>query len=144
MHGKTLMIDSFRPPGTPVAVGAKVKYQLQESTGALLVADGNVTHNQLTPDACDNARAWFIKNAEDILIHRKITKEKGIWVITKTYTAKRRAVALLHARESSVEFAVNVKLTNAGKLAPEASWWSSQKEQAWKIASPVSYNAFKL
>jgi hypothetical protein len=111
---------------------------VQDEAGGLMVTDSRVTHNQLTPSACENAKVWFEENAESILLDRKITKEKGIWVVTKTYTAKRRAVALLQTKGSSVVFGVNADLYAIGKIAPEQSWWNSINEQVWMVAQPVS------
>ncbi|KAJ6003552.1 hypothetical protein N7522_006244 [Penicillium canescens] len=137
-------VDQFYPsvdvnvavPGVPAGGGIKVGYKVHDDAGGLMVTDSQVTHNQLTPSACRNARIWFIENAESILLQNELTKKKGIWVVTKTYTAKRRAVALLQTHESSVVFGVNAELYGVGKIAPEASWWRSSKEQVWKVAQP--------
>ncbi|EXJ65041.1 hypothetical protein A1O7_01380 [Cladophialophora yegresii CBS 114405] len=137
-------------PTAPVGGTLKAEYTLKSSSGAILVAEGSVTHNELTPTACDSAKAWFVNSAERILKNkdkgifnyiwrsmfekRGIEEEKGIWVVTKTYTASRRAVALLQTRESSVSFGLDLGLHGAGIQAPEAAWWTSNKEQVWKIA----------
>jgi hypothetical protein len=131
-------------PQTPVSVGFKIGYESQGDSGAILVTNGDVTHNQITPRASTRAKDWFINNAEAILQEYDVTKQKGIWVITKTYTAKRRAFALLHSKEASVVFEVNVELQAAGKTAPSAGWWSRLQEGVWKDHTNVSANLFDV
>jgi hypothetical protein len=124
-------------PNTPLSVGFKIGMDRSEETGAVLVTSGQVTHNQIDPLGSTKAKDWFIINAEKILQTYETTKEKGIFVVTKTYTAKQRAVALLRSKETSISFGVNVELEGLGKIAPDASWWTSQKEQEWKLHKNV-------
>lgn len=66
-----------------------------------------------------------------------MTRKKGIWVITGTYTSQRLAVALLLERDSSLKFTVDLQLNATRRIAPKASWWDSTKESVWKVASSV-------
>ncbi len=119
-------------------MGFKVGYDHKEDTGGILVTKGEVMHHQIDPLSSTKAKNWFITNAEMILQRYETTKKKGIFVVTKTYTAKERAVALLMSKEISVSFGVDVDLASIGKIAPEVGWWRSQKEEVWKLHQNVS------
>jgi hypothetical protein len=124
-------------PKTPAKVGFRIGYDREEDTGAILVTDGDVTHYQIEAESSTRAKDWFINNAEKVMERYETTREKGIFVVTKTYTVQRRGVALLQSKEESLAFSLNVELQGVGKIAPEVGWWTSQKEQAWEIHDNV-------
>lgn len=96
-----------------------------------------MSNDHLTAQASEKAKAWFVENAKAILNQYSDAKKKGIWIVTKTYAANQRAVALLRSKETKVIFGVNAELLTVGKIAPEVSWWKGSKEEVWKVAEAV-------
>jgi hypothetical protein len=72
------------------------------------VTEGKITHRQVWET--DKIREWMFKNAEAIIQRSgtsKTIKSKGTWVVTKTYTAKRGAIAVLRSKNSKTYFGIS-------------------------------------
>jgi hypothetical protein len=66
------------------------------------------------------------------LADEKIIKEKGVWIVTKTHTAKKRALAVLKSQGSQVSFGINVEAPNIATVSPLVGWWkSAQSNSGW-------------
>lgn len=60
-------------------------------------------------------------------------------MVTKTYTAKRRAVAVLQTKGRSVSLGVDVNISNIDKVGPSVDWWESVVDKpGWKVNVNVS------
>jgi hypothetical protein len=54
-----------------------------------------------------------------------IIKKKGLWLITKTFSAKERAIAVMKSRGSKASFNITVGVPGQAKVHPAISWWKS-------------------
>ena len=67
--------------------------------------------------------------------HGRTIKKRGVWIVTKTYTAKRRAIAVLQPRGSSVKLGVDVRIPNIAKVGPSMKWWSADvAKPGWLVS----------
>jgi hypothetical protein len=109
-------------------------FTCQTDFGVVLVSDGDVTHRKAFPPK--PYRAWMEENLEKIvkfpLADEQIIRKKGIWIITKTHTAKKRAFAVLESRGSQVAFGIDVEVANIATISPSAGWWkSTESSSGW-------------
>ena len=105
---------------------------------AILLTRGKITHNQAT--LSQPFITWMERNAQAVIDSwddKKVIEKKGIWIVTKTYTAKQRAIAVLRGKGSKAEFGIDVGAYGA-TVSPSVSWWKSQKSGIWKDARDVS------
>jgi hypothetical protein len=86
---------------------------------------------------------WVEKNAPKILQDERHADvlEMGLWIVTKTTSAKQRAIFLAIAKGTEIDWGITAEAQNAGKLEASTSWWRSQKSSEWKSASDVSQHA---
>lgn len=71
---------------------------------------------------------WMQQNAKALLDPERYganAAENGIWIVTKTYTTKRCALAVMTSKSSSVEIGVAASVQGLFVLDPSASWSSS-------------------
>ncbi|KAH8592690.1 hypothetical protein B0O99DRAFT_716582 [Bisporella sp. PMI_857] len=122
---------------TPAGITAKAgfEYQCKKQEGAVLVINGVVTkmETQNTTRLKDYVKANFEKivGAGD----KDVIKKKGIWVITKIYSAKQRAIAVMKPEGSKVAFDVDVGVAGQARIGPAASWWKSSTTSTGWIKS---------
>lgn len=116
-------------PALPAGGGVTVGYKTSSGQGAILVTDGNVIHTQANPSSkmCE----WLKKNGKKVMENNPNAAEKGVWIVTKTYSAKRRALALLLSKDSEVTLNINALADNVGKVEATAGWWQSHVGGAW-------------
>ncbi|KAJ5552383.1 hypothetical protein N7494_001761 [Penicillium frequentans] len=120
---------------TAVIVGGKLEFSSSQHSSAILIADGVVEHNQAAP--ATNLRKWGSAQAQaliDISGDHEIIKEKGFWIVTKTYCAKRCSISLLSSKESKSSYSVNAQAYGV-RLRPTVEWWNSQKDDDWRDLS---------
>ena len=129
----------------PVSAGIDAIFENEQQEGGILIVDGNVTHHQARPTS--NFKIWM-KNpeiAKKIMEEYPDTVEKGIWIITKTYTAKRRSVAVAKSKGTLLSFSIGAKVADIAELKPTAEWWNAREEGSWKKQrAAVSFFAPKL
>ncbi|KAH8653730.1 hypothetical protein BX600DRAFT_471553 [Xylariales sp. PMI_506] len=111
-------------PGIPVRGGFTAKMQNKSQSGAVLVTDGSISWHQAGPPGA--FEEWMDANLPAILGggHGSLVRKRGVWIVTQTYTATRRAVAVMQERGSSVLFDVDVEVPNVARVGPRAEWWS--------------------
>jgi hypothetical protein len=127
-----------RVPGAPVGGGAAVKYKTLTGTGAMLLTEGPITERMAKEES--SVRQWMTRDyAEKIMQKSPDTRQKGIWIVTKTYTATRRAFAVLQSKETEVSFEMDLKIFDVGDVDATASWWKGHKDSAWTVHDDVSY-----
>ena len=97
-----------------------------------MVTAGNVVHHQAAPPHL----LWLVKNGRAVLKnHTRIGR--GLWLVTKTYSADSRAVALLTGNETSLTLDVNAQALGQGNVQVTQEWWTNQKSEAWNVQDLV-------
>lgn len=93
-----------------------MEYECQNETGAVLVVNSPVTklEAQDTPAMKD----WVKRNFRVIVEAGRadIIKKKGLWLITKTFSAKERAIAAMKSRGSKASFNFTVGVPGQAKV----------------------------
>jgi hypothetical protein len=79
-------------------------------------------------------------NAAKIMELYPDTKEKGIWIITKTYVAQRRKVILMKSRGSQMSCSVGVRVANVAEIRPSAEFFQGGSQGGWELQEDVSTN----
>ncbi|KAK2834892.1 hypothetical protein FQN49_006809 [Arthroderma sp. PD_2] len=80
------------------------------------------------------ALQWMKDNTSQILQqYRPIVEKYGIWLVSKTYTSRRCAVAIMSSKSSAVEIGVGVDVPGLVTLTPSSTWQSSYGDLATEI-----------
>ncbi|KAM3070293.1 hypothetical protein ACMFMG_010130 [Clarireedia jacksonii] len=131
-------VDATAPDGS--GGGFNFEYTTSKEESAILATDGTIMHRQLRFKESglaepDKLRAWMFRNLETILgisgAREKIT-EKGLWLVTKTYTVKRAAIALLRSKNMKTSFGITARVLGVVEASPSAAWWNKRKGGNWK------------
>ena len=128
--------EAHRVPTLPVGVGGSAGFRSEDGRGAVLLTGGDITHNRIVHD--DHLSEWFDLNAATIARDYKTTQRKGVWIITSTYTATKRAERVLLDKQSEATFSIDVTLHDAGKLAASTGFWSGSRDESWTAHEDVS------
>lgn len=129
-------LTTYSTPQLPVGGRVATNYQASTGEGAILVTDGPVREAQALPISA--MCKWMNDNAERIMAAKPDAKGQDLWLITKTYSAGKRALAILHTKEDSVQLMVDANVDGAGKAGATAEWWRGSKDNAWNLHEHVS------
>jgi hypothetical protein len=89
----------------------------------VLVAE-EITRHRSTINTRETA--WVRKNINMLVqTYRDQARDRGFWVVTKTYTTRRCAVAVMTAESASVEIAVSTNVRGLLVLEPGLVWRSA-------------------
>jgi hypothetical protein len=61
----------------------------------------------------------------------KTIRKQGIWIVTKTYTAKRAAISVLRSKNSEACFSITAA-THGAEASPSMKWWMPARIVAGK------------
>jgi hypothetical protein len=125
-------------PTVPVGGTIEAAFKSSKSKGAVLITDPPVRYHQGGNEKL--FIRWMSANAKTLLAHPQhgeMVREFGAWIITKTYTTTRRAVAVLSSSEVVVNVSFGVTAANVGSLAPSAGWWNRASDSSFSIHSEV-------
>ena len=114
-----------------------VSYETRSDEGAILVTEGEVLHYQATP--VDRLCEWFVQNGKLLLEKFPRANKKGFWIVSKTYTVPKRALALMLSQGSTVSLGVNAQLETVGRIEATTAWMNSDKGDAWNTHEDVSF-----
>jgi hypothetical protein len=125
-----------------LGAGVAVKYQATSEHAAVLLTHGDISRSAATAP-CSHFLNWVKENALKILQDERHAdvREMGLWIVTKTTSAKQRAIFVATAEGTEIDWGITAEAQNAGKLEVSTSWWRSQKSSEWKSASDVSQHA---
>ncbi|KAK3374776.1 hypothetical protein B0H63DRAFT_452613 [Podospora didyma] len=114
---------SVPTPTVPLSARFLAKLRKGNRVGAVLVTDGTVSYHQADP--VGSFEEWMETNLKSILAgkHGSLVRKRGVWIVTRTYTAKRRAVAVMQTRDQSLTFNVDVEVPHIARVGPSAEWW---------------------
>ncbi|KAK1761233.1 hypothetical protein QBC47DRAFT_369428 [Echria macrotheca] len=120
-------------PNTPASFKAQFHLETRSHLGAVLATDGKVTYHDAHPlPVLEN---WVKTNLPKIMstAHASIIKKKGLWMVTKTYTTEKKAVAVMQSKGKFVTLGADVDVANVGRAGPALSWWSATVHKpGWK------------
>ena len=128
----------YSTANAPLGGTIEASFKSSKEHGAVLITDPPVRYHQ-----AGNEKVfikWMSDNSRALLqhpTHGEMIREFGAWIVTKTYTTTRRAVAVLSSTESVVNVTFGVTVANVGKLAPTAGWWNRASDSAWSMHTEV-------
>lgn len=116
---------SAKPPpaaGVPIGFSFLAKVRNERRTGAILVTDGNITCHQADPTPV--FEEWMEKNLTKILNgdHGRLVRKRGVWIVTRTYTAEKRALAVMQTTNDSREFGADVTVLDIARVGASTAW----------------------
>ena len=109
----------------------------------MLLTDGTVSFQQADPVGV--FEEWMEQHLPIILAgkHGSLVRKRGIWIVTRTYTAKCRAVAVMQTRNESLTFAVDVEVPHIARVGPSTEWWKETVHKpGWESHSGVSLDLY--
>lgn len=111
----------------------------QSSSGAVILVPDTESIITTGLDKAYIMRDWMNKHVKEIVKgsdHKTISK-KGLWLITRTYAAPRRAVTVMTAKGHTASFHLAAKVQDATKAEASAAWWNSDQSSSGWIQSKV-------
>ena len=116
----------------PVEASLRLCVQCQNDEGAFIMADNPVSKHQIDDEGA--AIEWVKTNAVGLLKEYKSVIDKhGLWVVTKTYTSRRCAVAVMSSRSSSAELGISADVPGVLTLTPSSEWLTSSTNSSFEI-----------
>ena len=94
-----------------------------------MMVDGDIEHHRAVPTS--KIAEWLKNNARSVLEKFEDTQTNGIWVVTSTYVATRRTLAVLSSCESEFTWTIRAEAAGAGRIAPGTGWLNSRQDGAW-------------
>jgi hypothetical protein len=133
---ENIPLTKFRTPATPAGGGLSAKWRSTREHGAILLTSDPVIERTAEPTLamCD----WMQTNAKAIIASNRDAKDKGIWLVTKTYHVPRCAIGLFKSRGAEKSVSGNVNVAGAGKVELSTTWWKERKDAGWVIYENVS------
>jgi hypothetical protein len=142
----------YSVPTAPVGGKVQVSYKTRSRRAAILATDGLVTYNEAQPipllekwakeKVNPNSLGKEKETNMDAVMatpHGSYIKKRGFWIVTKTYTSRRKAVAVLQAKAKSITFGVDVEIPKIAQVGPSAKWWEATvAKPGWQANSNVS------
>lgn len=101
-----------------------MSFENKSEQGTVLTTESPVMRHALDQEQA--AIDWVMDNEERMLEeYGDILKQHGIWIITKTYSTRRCAIAMMTTKSSAVEIGLQADLQGVLTLTPKSSWSSS-------------------
>ncbi|KAH6986287.1 hypothetical protein BKA56DRAFT_308792 [Ilyonectria sp. MPI-CAGE-AT-0026] len=127
VSGSQFQVDaSASVPGAPGG-GVALKFTSTRGQGAVLIPGSKVTESRAEPASA--FRKWMSASIEKVLTlpmcDEDVVRDKGLWLITGTFTAKRRALAVLESTGSDISLGLDVTIPGIVRAGPAAAFWKS-------------------
>ena len=121
--------------GAPAGGGITYKYTATSDKAALLVTEGPVKYLQATPNGplCD----WVVDNGKEIL-RRTRKPKRGVWIVTKTYSANHRCLTVLSSKGMGVTVGIDVTALKSAEVRASSSFWREHSGSLWNTDHDVS------
>lgn len=101
-----------------------VLFENKGEHGAVLTTESPVTRHMVGDEK--SAVQWMVDNKSEMLrLHGDVFKRHGIWIVTKTYSTRRCAVAVMTTKSSTVEISLGVDVQGILTLTPKSTWTRS-------------------
>ncbi|KAE9378286.1 hypothetical protein N431DRAFT_452402 [Stipitochalara longipes BDJ] len=119
------------PLGIPANIGALFKYSTRKDFGAILLTKGSVIRDSVYHK--EPYRSWFKINASTILKKWPDIRDRGLWIVTETYTVAECSMNVWQdsGRELSVGF--DASFVPVGEISPTSTWHTATGESGWVI-----------
>ncbi|KAK8036594.1 hypothetical protein PG991_001731 [Apiospora marii] len=105
----------------PVEAFITLSFESVDDQSAILATENPVLRHRVDDEKA--VLQWMTANAPKVLeSHKPIMKRHGVWVITKTYTSRRCAVAVLSGRSSAITIGLSADVPGLLTLTPTSSW----------------------
>ncbi|KAF5607571.1 hypothetical protein FPANT_824 [Fusarium pseudoanthophilum] len=132
-------------PGAPGG-GVAMKYTTHKGQGAVMVPGSKVTAHRAEP--APSFRNWMSKNMQLIasrpMYDEEAVQEKGLWLITGTFTATHRAISVLESAGSEAYIGVDVTIPGAATLGPAVGFWNHREQSSGWIVHTDEKNGVVL
>lgn len=124
---KALLISFFHIPSlavAPLQASVTMSFENKKEQGTVLTTENPVLRHVLDQEQA--AFDWMMDNEKRILEqYDGILKQHGIWIVIKTYSTRRCAIAVMTTKSSAVEIGLQADLQGVLTLTPKSSWSSS-------------------
>lgn len=106
----------------------------------MIVTKGKVTTKYADPTY--NFRGWFDENIKKVTDKFPGVKEKGMWIVTQTYSVKECGLTVLQSTKSKVSLSLSATVNAAGvaqgNAQAAAEWWHDTNDESWRKYRDVS------
>jgi hypothetical protein len=109
-----------------------ISFESESEEGAVLTTETPVRRECIDDEA--SALQWMADNTTEMLRrHKNVIKKHGIWIVTKTYSTRRCAVAVMTSKSSTVQIGLAADIQGLLTLAPNSSWTSSSGNSSMEL-----------
>jgi hypothetical protein len=115
----------------PANIGALVKYSTKKDFGAILLTRGSVIRNSVYHK--EPYRSWFKTNASKILKKWPDIRDRGLWIVTETYTASECSINAWQDSSKELSVGFDASFVPVGEIAPTSPWHTATGETGWVI-----------
>ncbi|RYP58987.1 hypothetical protein DL771_011041 [Monosporascus sp. 5C6A] len=116
----------------PIEASVTISFENECDNGAVLATQNPVLWHRIDDEAA--ALQWMADNTSEMLSrHKSIIKRHGIWIVTKTYTTRRCAVAIMTSRSSAVEIGLSANIQGLLALTPTSSWTTGEGNHCTEV-----------
>ncbi|KAH8696411.1 hypothetical protein BGW36DRAFT_380944 [Talaromyces proteolyticus] len=115
----------------PISGGINIAFKSSENVGAVLITDPPVERKRLKRDL--PALDWVLQNTRKLLDHWPEILSRGLWIVTKTYSVKRCANAVLTAKDDEAKISIQASIPDVANAVPSATWWKQGSHGSWNI-----------
>lgn len=97
-----------------------MSFESHKSQGAVLITENPVLKHKVGDEL--SALQWMAENkAEMMRRYKSIIRRHGVWIVTKTYSTRRCAIAIMADESSSTEIKLN-SVQGVLTLTPNSAW----------------------
>ena len=116
----------------PVEASTTLSFENRCDNGAVLATQSPVLAHRVDNETA--ALKWMTDNTSEMLYrHGSIIKRHGIWIVMKTYTTRRCAVAIMTSRCSTVEIGLGANIQGLFSLTPTSFWSRGSGDQCTEV-----------
>lgn len=97
-----------------------ISYKSKADQGAILLTENPVTRYQMRDEL--TAVQWMAENTSEMMRrHKDIIKTHGVWIVTKTYSTRRCAIAIMIGKTASIDITLDFA-DGLLTLMPHSTW----------------------
>lgn len=97
-----------------------MSFESHKSQAAVLITESPVLKHKVGDEL--SALQWMVANKSEMMRrYKSIIKRHGVWIVTKTYSTRRCAIAIMASESSSAEIKLN-SVQGTLTLTPNSAW----------------------
>lgn len=109
-----------------------MSFECESEEGAVLTTESPVRQHRIGDES--SALQWMADNTTEMLRrHKEVIKRHGIWIVTKTYSTRRSAVAVMTSKSSTVEIGLGADVQGLLTLTPTSLWSNSRGSSCMEL-----------